>query len=326
MLKNLRRNLIIVLILGLVLYLGLAVYASFGDLVAAFGKFRWYYLPLALGLVFLNYLIRFLKWEYLLRAIHLRVPPGPSFTIFISGLTMTISPAKMGEVLKSFMLREYQSVPVSRSSPIVVAERASDVIAVIILGSAGALAYGSGRSILAITMVLMVLFIGLIQWRSMSLKLLHLAERLPLARRFAGHMEEFYEKSYSLLGVRHLIPAVSLSVVGWFLECVAAWLCLKGLGLDLSLMLVTFIFVIASLAGALAMIPGGLGVAEASMAGLFIVNGLGRGDAVAATLLIRLATFWFAIGLGIIAVSIYGVRYSSGEGASGGFERDEGAA
>ncbi|GBE57366.1 hypothetical protein BMS3Abin01_00278 [bacterium BMS3Abin01] len=312
--------------MGLALYLGLALYASFGDLIAAFSRFQWYYLPLALALVFLNYLIRYVKWEYLLRAIHLRIPAGPSFIIFISGLTMTISPAKMGEVLKSFMLREYQSVPVSRSSPIVVAERIADVIAVIILGSAGALAYHSGRSVLVATVVLMVLFIGIIQWRSLSLRLLHLVERMTPARRFAGHMEEFYEKSYSLLRARHLLPAVALSVIGWFLECVAAWLCLKGLGLDLSLVLVTFIFVIASLAGALAMIPGGLGVAEASMTGLFIANGIGRGDAVAATLLIRLVTFWFAIGLGIIAVSIYGIRYSPGEGTSGGLERDEGAA
>ena len=71
----------------------------------------------------------------------------------------------------------------------------------------------------------------------------------------------------------------------------------------------TFIFVIASLAGALAMIPGGLGVAEGSMTGLLVTNGVDKTAAVAGTMLIRLVTFWFAIALGLIALSFYGLLH-----------------
>lgn len=311
MIRNLRRNLIIVLVLGVSVYLALVIYADLDNLANAFRRFSWYYLPPALALVCLNYLVRFLKWQYLLRATGLRVPAGPSFVIFLSGLTMTISPAKMGEVIKSFMLKDYQGAAISSTSPIVVAERATDVLGVVILGGAGALSYGSGRNILIVTMALMALFIGIIQTRGLSLRILHAAEHVPFVRRFAEHLEEFYEGSYNLLRARHLLPTIVLSGVGWFFECIAAWLCLQGLGMDLSLLLVTFIFVIASLAGALAMIPGGLGVAEASMAGLLVAEGATRGDAVAGTLLIRMVTFWFAIVLGIAGVSLYGALYGS---------------
>jgi len=326
--RNLRRNLAIALALGLVLYLALAVYASFSDLVDAFARFRWYYLPPALALVMVNYLVRFIKWEYLLRAIGIRLPAGLSFTVFISGLTMTISPGKLGEVLKSVLLKDSCSIPVSRSSPVVIAERVTDVIAVVLLGSAGALSYRSGRGVLVVTVLLIAGFIGIVQWRGLSLRLLRLAERLPLVRGYVRHLEEFYERSHTLLSARHLLPTVVLSTGGWFLECVAAWLCLKGLGLDLPLLLVVFIFVIASLAGALTMIPGGLGVAEAGMVGLLMANGVGRGDAVAAALLIRMVTFWFAIALGLAAVSFYGLRYgkagATGSGAANrGDESDE---
>lgn len=309
MIRNLRRNLIIVLVLGAAIYLGMAVYADLGNIIATLSRFDWYLLPLALGLVCVNYLVRFIKWQYLLSVIGVRVSRGPSFIIFLSGLTMTISPAKMGEVLKSFMLKDHQGVPISRSSPVVVAERVTDVIGVVVLAGAGALSYGSGRSILAVTIVLMALFIGIVQTRSISLWLLQQAEHIPFVRRFAVHLEEFYERSYTLLRARHLLPTIALSTVGWFFECLAAWLCLKGLGMDISLLLTTFIFVIASLAGALAMIPGGLGVAEASMTGLLLANGAARGDAVAGTLLIRLVTFWFAIVIGIAGVTLYSILY-----------------
>lgn len=311
MLKNLRRHLIAGLILAIGLYFILGLYADFGNLLDSLKGFSWYLLPLAALLVCINYLIRFIKWEYLLRVIKIRLPLIPCFIIFISGLTMTISPAKMGEVMKSFLIKDFQGVPISRSSPVVVAERATDVIGVIILGSAGTFAYGIGRQVLAATVVIMVLFIGVIQARGFSLKLIYLAERVPIVRRFASQLEEFYDSAYMLLKLQHLLPTVVLSTVGWFCECLAAYLCLKGLGVDLSLMLVTFIFVIASLAGALAMIPGGLGVAEGSMTGLLVIAGnVDRGTAVAGTLMIRLITFWFAILLGLVGISVYGALAS----------------
>lgn len=304
--KQLKRNLIIGLALAVGLYFVMGLYADFPSLAEAFGSFSWQYFPIALGLVFVNYLIRFIKWEYLIRVLDIRIPAVPSFVIFMSGLTMTISPAKMGEVMKSFLLKDYSDVPVSRSSPVIVAERATDIIGVVILGGAGTLAYGFGREVLAITVVLTALFITIVQIRSLCFRLIHLAERLPVIGRFAQHFEEFYESAYVLLKARHLVPTVILSTVGWFFESLAAYVCLRGLGMDIALPLVMFIFVISSLAGALAMIPGGLGVAEGSMTGLLVVNGFEKDLAVAGTLIVRLATFWFAILLGLIALSFYG--------------------
>ena len=55
------------------------------------------------------------------------------------------------------------------------------------------------------------------------------------------------------------------------------------------------------------MIPGGLGVAEGSMTGLLVTNGFEKDIAVAGTLLIRLATFWFAILLGLAGLLLYGL-------------------
>lgn len=306
---KLKRNLLIGIALGVAIYIVMGAYADFSALVETLKEFRWLFLPGAIGLVCANYIIRFFKWEYLLHALDIRIPAKPSFVIFLSGLTMSISPAKLGEVMKSFLLKDYAGVKITRSAPVIVAERLTDVIGVVILGGIGTLAYGPGKEVMIVTIVLVAAFLVVVQWRWLCLKLLNLAERMPLVHKVAEHMEDFYESSYALLKLPRLLPAVALSTLGWFSECIASWLLLKGLNLEVDLLMVTFVFVTATLVGALAMIPGGLGVAEGSMTGLFIRGGLERTEAVAATLLIRLVTFWFAIGLGLVGLAIYGAVY-----------------
>ena len=82
-------------------------------------------------------------------------------------------------------------------------------------------------------------------------------------------------------------------------------MCVKGLRLDLSLADTIVVFTLGSLAGALSFLPGGLGVAETSMAAL--IKALGdttKAQAAAATLLIRLATLWFAVALGLVGLAV----------------------
>lgn len=324
MIRNLKRKLILGIGLGVAVYVILGFYADYNSLIASLERFDLLMLPPAVALVAAGYALRFIRWEFLLRVIQVRMSLLPSLVIFISGLTMSISPAKLGEVLKSFLIKDHTGVPVSRTSPVVVAERVGDVIAVVILGAVGALAYESGRGVLVVSIAMVIMFVALVQSRSISMRLLHQAESMPVLGRFADHFESFYESSYELLRLRRLAVTIVFSTVGWFLECIASWLLLRGLGLETDLLLVTFVFAVSTLAGAVAMIPGGLGVTEGSMTGLFVANGIERGDAVAATLLIRIVTFWFAIAVGVIALGLYGML-PAGTGGEGGTGEDGGA-
>jgi uncharacterized protein (TIRG00374 family) len=75
------------------------------------------------------------------------------------------------------------------------------------------------------------------------------------------------------------------------------------MGTETPFLMVVFIFVVSSLGGALTMLPGGIGAAEAGMAGMFdTVAGLSAGTSVALTFVIRLATLWFATLIGIVGL------------------------
>ena len=253
------------------------------------GGFRWELFPLALALTALNYLLRFWRWQRYLARLEIVVPAGRSFAIFVAGLTMTITPAKLGELLKCGLLKRSFAVPVRRSAPVVLAERVTDATGVVVLAVAG----GAGtRSwpLLVLALVGVLAIVALV--------------RSPLLERFT-RLGEAPGAARALLGARLLAGMTLLSAVSWLCECLAAYVCVRGLRLDLSLADTIVVFSLGSLAGALSFLPGGLGVAETSMTGLIRVLGdVPKASAAAATVLIRLATLWFAVALGLVGLAV----------------------
>jgi uncharacterized protein (TIRG00374 family) len=76
----------------------------------------------------------------------------------------------------------------------------------------------------------------------------------------------------------------------------------------------TFTYSSSTLAGALAMMPGGLGVTEVGMTTLLTTLGAGtiRPSVASATaILVRLATLWFAVVLGMLALFVYRRLYAA---------------
>jgi glycosyltransferase 2 family protein len=269
--------------------IGLGLYADFGQLGDELRDFRWELFPLALVLTAVNYLLRFWRWQRYLARVEIVVPLGRSFTIFVAGLTMTITPAKLGELLKSGLLKRSFDVPVRRSAPVVLAERVTDATGVVVLAVAGGAATQSWPP-LAIALVAVVGAVLLV--------------RSPLLERFTS-LGEAPAAARALLGTPLLVGMTLLSAVSWLFECLAAYVCVRGLELDLSFPDTIVVFTLGSLAGALSFLPGGLGVAETSMTGLMRALGdVSKAAAAAATVLIRLATLWFAVALGLVGLAV----------------------
>jgi uncharacterized membrane protein YbhN (UPF0104 family) len=292
--KNALRGIVLVAALAAVVALGLGLYADFGRLGEELASFRWELFPLALALTALNYLLRFWRWQRYLARLEIEVPTGRSFAIFVAGLSGTITPAKLGEVLKCALLKRSFGVPVRRSVPIVLAERVTDASGVVVL----AVAAGAGANRWPLLVLALAGVVAIV-----------LVVRSPLLERFS-RLGEAPEAARALLETRLLLGMTALSAVSWFFECLAAYVCVRGLRLDLSLVDTVVVFSLGSLAGALSFLPGGLGVAEGSMTGLIQVLGdVPKAAAVAATVLIRLATLWFAVALGLVGLAVEEWQY-----------------
>ncbi len=309
-LSNLRVKFILSLLLGMIVVVGLMAYGDFSDIWSRLGDFRWELLPLLLALSMCNYLIRFVKWDFYLHQIGIHdVPKSDSFLAFFSGLAMVITPGKLGEWLKSYLLQEMRGIPFLRTAPILLAERFTDSVALLLLAAAGLFVFGQAWEIFVVVVVACVIGMVVARHRPTMRAILHAAERAPLISRFATRVEDFYETTYTLFAPWSLILTTALSFVSWAGEVLAFYLVLVGLGYDGSWMLLlqaAFILPISTLAGAVVLIaPGGLGVAEGGITGLLqvIVEGTSKSVATLAAIIIRFTTLWFGVIVGLIVLA-----------------------
>jgi len=296
-------------VLGLLVFAALAGFMSdVGAVADQLSTFNWWFFAAALGLAFGNYLVRFLKWQYYLRILGLKIPTGESFVVFLSSFMLTVTPGKLGEVLKSGLLKKRRGIEVSRTAPIVVAERLTDLIALLVLSIVGISSYRYGVGAFWACVAIVISGLIFLSSERAANWIVDVVSRLPIIGRFAPRLKTAYGSIRALLSPRALFGATALSVVGWSLECVAFALVIQGTGAPFpDVMTATFVYAFTTVVGALSFLPGGLGVTDASMAVLLTDFGLvvGRGAAVAATVVIRIATLWFAVVVGIVSFVIY---------------------
>jgi uncharacterized protein (TIRG00374 family) len=295
-------------VLTVVVFGALFVYADADRVIDALARFNMQAFAVVLGLTTVGYLFRFGKWEFYLRELDIHVPLKTSLTVFFSGLMMVVTPGKAGEVWKAWLLRDMEGVPASQTTSVVGAERITDLLSLSILAALGVVVYGRSPAVLVVLALVFVAGIGLLQWRAGCLRLLSWAESLPVVGDHAKALETFYESSYALFRLRPLSVATVLGVIAWGLEGVALWIILQGFGIEAALLVGVFVFALGTVIGAVSMLPGGLGAAEASMVGLLGTFAVAEPIAVAATMVVRVGTLWYAAVLGLVVFGAYKLR------------------
>ncbi len=311
MIEQLRRRLILGVLLGVVVVSVVIFLSDASALADAFRAFEWQLAPLVIALILLNYTLRFVKWQYYLRLVGAEgLSRRDSAMIFVSGFTMVMTPGKLGELLKAYLIRTRSGTPLSSTIPVVLVERLTDGLATLLLVGVGVIVFPFGWPLFVGGLVAAAILLGVLQRESLIARILRRLEATRLQRRVQA-LEQLYVSTRFLLAPKPLLIAVSLGAVSWFGECVAFFLILTGLGIDPSwhlLLAATFVFGAAAWFGALSLLPGGLGVAEASAAALLLLTiddpVLTGSVAGAATLLMRFATLWFGVLLGVLALAV----------------------
>ncbi len=293
------RKLLFLIVLTVVVLVGLAGYGDLPEVGRRLAHFPVTYLLAALGLASLNYCLRFLRWTYYLRVLRISVPLPVSCLVFLSGLAMSVTPAKAGELLKCYLLRDRAGVPVANSVPVVIMERLTDVFSVVILGLTGlALLPLSVVAVMAAALV----FCGVLTAVVVSTRGSRLFE-LPVLRRWKNQWVTSHQGLRNLAAPSVAVIAIVLGAAAWFSEGLALWVVLKGLGAEIDLVKALPIYAAATLIGAATALPGGLIGTEGSMVALLQQSGVARGAASAGTLLVRLVTLWFAVAIGLVALA-----------------------
>lgn len=302
---SLARRLSAGLVFGFLVFLALILLGDIRQVGQRVQTFQWSLYPLALLLTLFNYTLRFVKWHYYLGQIGASgLTVRESARLFVAGFPLAVTPGKVGEALKAVWLKQKYQVPVARGIAVVLAERISDGLGVLALSTLGVIAYPQYWPAFAIILAGLLAIILISQIRPLALGLLAFGERLPLVQRFIHPLREFYEGSFALFRPKSTLIAVGLGTISWLGEGIGFYLILVGLGIPPGwqpLSIAVFVLAFSTVVGAVSTLPGGLGAAEASIAGMLaLLLGLPGDLAATATLLIRFATLWFGVSLGLI--------------------------
>jgi uncharacterized protein (TIRG00374 family) len=287
-----------------VAYLGFSLWAGWRDVASAFAAVGFIGIVLALSLSLLNYALRFGRWQLYLASLGHPIAARPSLAIYLAGFSLTTTPGKAGEMLRGIFLKN-RGVPYVRSTAAFLSERLSDLAAVVLITLPGLALYPQGR-IFVVAGVAAVALAGLLISQGSALAW--------LGGRMEGHSSRLVKMARHLvlllLEARRchrpamLLVATALSLAAWSAEAFAFHLVLGWTGIEVGLLFAMFTYALAMLAGALSFLPGGLGGAEAVMMALLLFKGAPEPQAIAATIVIRLTTLWFAVALGVAIMSI----------------------
>ncbi len=265
MISKIKKNLFIVLGVAVLIYLALSIFTDINFLLQTLKSFNWKFLPLLLLLSYLNYVSRFFKWHYYVKKLKIDIPIKLSFSIFMSGLAMSLTPGKMGEVLKSYMLKKNTGIPISKTAPIIFVERVTDFLSLVLLSLVGAVTYNYGiGATLTVGAVFITLVLVLSNKRA-SLKIIDLFGKIKFINKQLNKLHDAYESSYSLLKVEPLVLMVLFSLVAWMFECLGFYFTLYNFDEFVSLLFPVFVYSFSTIIGSVTMLPGGLGVTEGSL-------------------------------------------------------------
>lgn len=295
-----QKPILLSLLLGIGLYFGAMFISDFQATRAAISQVGITGWLIILGLSLVNYGLRYWRWEWYLRLLtNIKLPRYLHLSYYLCGFALSTTPGKAGETVRSLYLKRH-GVGYANTISNFFVERFQDLLSIVLLASLAAVLFDGYGIVVVLTAMLVITALPVLHSRWLPAMLDKLSLKLPQKLAAATvHLKQLIQSSAALLKNRQLLGGMVIGFVAWFAEAVGFWYLLTLLNQDVTFVAAVGIYGVAVLVGAVSFLPGGLGSTEAVMGLLLISLGVDKSIAVAATLICRIATLWFAVFIGV---------------------------
>lgn len=223
------------------------------------------------------------------RCINLQIPLRANSLVYLSGFALSVSPGHVAELAKVIFLKPFGVTP-SAALSLIFNDRFLDFTCAVIFCSALLFIFPNLYWALGVLVAVVVFIFVLVKISSRVNPFLKLVS-------FINHLKE-------IQSLRSTAPNLLLSLLSWGLQGIILYT-IANKFIELPLLAALGIYMAGLALGALSMIPGGLGAAEVSIAGLLVAMGFDIKTAAYITMITRAFTFWPAVILGVISLSLY---------------------
>jgi len=270
---------------------------TFSTLVSIDGK----YLIGGIGLWLLGISLRVIRWHFFLRKITKKIPFVRSSLYFLSGFAFMLSPARVGEMLRSPLIKRDYNIPISKTAPIVLVERFYDLLAVTMIIAIGLLFTEIEKSIVLIPIGFIVVVLLVIKNKNIINKIFNKLSKIKFLNKIIPNLDDSFEIIYSLLKPKYFVVGTGTSLGLGLLQVAAVYLFVIGLSNQIGFSDLAVIFLSATFAAAVSMIPAGIGVFEGGLVGLLVLYDIEYEIALAITVLVRLVSTGLVTIIGFAA-------------------------
>ncbi|MBK7981925.1 MAG: flippase-like domain-containing protein [Ignavibacteriae bacterium] len=295
------KNIILVLSISLFVYIILAIYSDVDLVYKEFINFPISKIITALLIAIGILIFKFFRWNYLLKLKSIKIDLISSVQIFCTGLIMSVSPGKFGELIKSYFLKDKFNIEYSLSVPVIIAERFSEFFTLLILESLILILIFKNFSMILLILIAAIIVLILAANRTFFSKIVLLFSQIKF-------LKIDKSKSDAIIDSRKLLfnpTVIAYSFFSWLLEFFCFYIILSNFITDIFVLEAVSSYAIAIIFGSITMLPGGIGTTESSLAYLLVNNGLNLNYSVVTTIFIRILTLWIPVLIGFASLTIY---------------------
>ena len=301
-------NKIIIVIIAVVgLYAAFFIASDISTISDKIFSFKIEFLPIIISLVTCSWFVLLARWHLLLRNAKIFIPVKDSFLILMSGFALTIIPGKVGELVKSQLLKTKFGIARSKTVPIVILEQFYTAVGIVTLSFFGIWYFELGVYVLGFFMAMLVFVFVLLSSRKAFNKIVSVFAK----RRFTSKFVEPLLSSYDAItnGIRGPITlyASGLSILFWLIEAITIYFILLAFGVEvIEFLTVISTYTTSIMLGILSFLPMGVGVVEGSLASFFSLQGIEVSLSLTLVVIIRLFTRWYSVVAGFVALRLSG--------------------
>lgn len=285
------------------------------------GANYWWLIP-GVATYFIAVWARTWRWDYMLRPLK-QIPVSRLWPVVVIGyMGNNIYPFRAGELLRSYVLRRREGVPMSASLATVVVERVFDGLVMLIFVFAALPLAPLPSETLRTTVILasvvffgaMVVFFALAAVPQRALQLAGwFSDRFFPARfgpRLMDFAGRFLDGLASLRAFRNVLMIFVTSIVIWLLETVKYWFVMQAFPFEVSFFALMLMNGIVNLATTLPSAPGYVGTFDGPGIAVLVLYGIEQSVAAAYTLVLH-AALWLPVSvLGAIYMVRQGMRWA----------------
>jgi len=282
------------------------LFAIFSDITAIKNYFLnidlFYILPI-FSILLLSQFIRSLSQKFILEKLGIKLNFKDSFILFLTGLSMIVTPGGSGQIIKSHFLKQKFDEPIQKSLPLVFVERFVDLISISVIVFITLFFVGflfESIIVILLSLTMMIFFLSLVR----NKRILGITFKIFSKIKFLKNIlpdESIFSESFKNIFKPKILFVSSLTIlVSFVLEGIVIYFGFLSFGVDLGFIKSIQFYYTSILYGALSFVPAGLGITEGSLAAFLSTEIQSIALITSIIIFIRLTTIWFSSSLGII--------------------------